>query len=383
MDKKSISVIVVLTFCLLLCSIRTSSAEPLGTAFTYQGRLIDANSPADGAYDFQFKLFDSDTVGSQVGSDVNVGDVDVIDGYFTVELDFGNVFDGTALWLEVGIREGVLADANDYITLTARQLLTATPYALYAKISEGVVGGVGITGSGSSGKIPKFLDATTLGDSVIRETDGKLGIGTNNPNRKLTVNNGGLSVFADRSGENVSFTTDYLEVNNSNEDPMLEIGDNPSDHITFHNGGSAAMKITDGKVGIGNNDPNYELDVDGDINFTGTLYKNGSVAKEVVAGILTGPPLSYPFTLDISAMGNVQPEDVIVVVSGFKKAAPGIPLNPIMIRWEITNSPYTLTLSLRVFDGLTGSEFVAGPTAPPEWANNRVELSFIATTSGI
>ena len=221
MDKKSISVVVVLTFCLFLCSVRTSSAEPLGTAFTYQGRLIDTNSPADGEYDFQFKLFDSDTDGSQVGSDVNLGDVDVIDGYFTVELDFGNVFDGIALWLEVGIREGALADTNDYTTLSARQLLTATPYALYARISEEVVGGVGITGSGSAGKIPKFLDATTLDNSVIHETDGKIGIGTANPNRKLTVNNGGLSVFSGLSGENVSFTTDYLSINNSNEDPMM------------------------------------------------------------------------------------------------------------------------------------------------------------------
>ena len=382
MNKKSISAIVVLTFYLFLCSTHSSSAEPLGTAFTYQGRLIDANNPADGEYDFQFKLFDSDTDGSQVGSDVNLGDVDVIDGYFTVELDFGNVFDGTALWLEVGIREGILADTNDYTTLTARQLLTATPYALYAKISEGVVGGVGITGSGSAGKIPKFLDATTLDNSVIYETDGKIGIGTN-PNRKLTIHNGGMSVFSGLSGENVSFTTDYLEVNNSNEDPMMEIGENPSDHITFHNGGSNAMKITDGKVGIGITDPNYELDVDGDINFTGTLYKNGSVQKEVVAGVLSGPPPAYPFLFDISAIGNVQPEDVLVVVSGFKTSAAGTPRGSIFIRWEVTNSPYTLTLSLRVFDGLTGVEYVLGPTAPQEWLGNSVELSFIATTSSI
>ena len=130
MNKKSISAIVVLTFYLFLCSTHSSSAEPLGTAFTYQGRLIDANNPADGEYDFQFKIYDAESNGTQAGEDVNIPDVDVIDGYFTVELDFGNVFTGEARWLEIGVREG---DSNDVFTvLSPRQKITALPYALYA-----------------------------------------------------------------------------------------------------------------------------------------------------------------------------------------------------------------------------------------------------------
>jgi hypothetical protein len=30
----------------------------MGTAFTYQGKLQDGGAPADGLYDFDFKLFD-------------------------------------------------------------------------------------------------------------------------------------------------------------------------------------------------------------------------------------------------------------------------------------------------------------------------------------
>lgn len=41
---------------------------PLGTAFTYQGRLTDAGSAADGIYDFELKLFDAASGGSQVAS---------------------------------------------------------------------------------------------------------------------------------------------------------------------------------------------------------------------------------------------------------------------------------------------------------------------------
>ena len=46
-----------------------SRAGPMGTAWTYQGRLIDANNVADGLYNFQFKLFDdaNTTTGNQLG----------------------------------------------------------------------------------------------------------------------------------------------------------------------------------------------------------------------------------------------------------------------------------------------------------------------------
>ena len=37
------------------------------TAFTYQGRLLDAGQPADGSYDLRFILYDADAGGSQFG----------------------------------------------------------------------------------------------------------------------------------------------------------------------------------------------------------------------------------------------------------------------------------------------------------------------------
>lgn len=102
----------------------------LGTAFTYQGRLMDGDSPADGEYDFRFSLYDSASGDSQVGSSVEVDDVTVTDGYFTVELDFGDVFDGTALWLEVEVRPG--SSTGSYTSLSPRQPLTGAPYAHHA-----------------------------------------------------------------------------------------------------------------------------------------------------------------------------------------------------------------------------------------------------------
>ncbi|MBS3784780.1 MAG: hypothetical protein KGY78_10095, partial [Anaerolineae bacterium] len=106
-------------------------AAPVGTSFTYQGRLTDGGDPADGSYDFEFTLYDDPTVGDQVGSTVPKGDETVTDGLFTVQLDFGgDVFTGDDLWLEIGVRPGDSSGAHT--TLGPRQRLTATPYAHYA-----------------------------------------------------------------------------------------------------------------------------------------------------------------------------------------------------------------------------------------------------------
>ncbi len=128
--------ILVVALGLMVCQAQLCEAVEMGTAFTYQGRLIDANDAADGLYDFQFKLYDDSNdpcSGNQVGS-FNKPDVDVIDGYFTVELDFGSsAFDGDARWLDIGVRPGVLNDPNPYTPLTPRIEITPMPYALHTR----------------------------------------------------------------------------------------------------------------------------------------------------------------------------------------------------------------------------------------------------------
>ena len=109
-------------------------AAPLGTEFTYQGVLSDAGAPAAGVFDFRFFLYDAVAGGSQVGSVVLIEDLTVADGRITTQLDFGSVFDGTALWLEVGVRDGGLTGA--YTVLSPRQELTAAPFAQHAKAAE-------------------------------------------------------------------------------------------------------------------------------------------------------------------------------------------------------------------------------------------------------
>jgi len=104
-------------------------AQPLGTAFTYQGRLVENATPATGSYDFELKLFNAPTGGAQMGSTLLRDDVAVADGLFTVSLDFGPAFTGSARWLEIGVRPG--AGTGAFTTLPARQELTPAPNALF------------------------------------------------------------------------------------------------------------------------------------------------------------------------------------------------------------------------------------------------------------
>ncbi len=151
MKSAKILTILVLALGLTFFWPEVGQASPMGTVFTYQGNLYDANYAANGLYDFAFKLYDADSDGNNVGADVNVTNVDVIDGYFTIELDFNdvNAFNGEARWLEIDVRPGDSNDPCDFVTLSPRMQITAAPYALALpairieqnEVSPNIIGG--------------------------------------------------------------------------------------------------------------------------------------------------------------------------------------------------------------------------------------------------
>ena len=47
-----------------------AAASGQTTSFTYQGKLTDGGTPANGSYDLQFALWDSAAGGGQIGSAV-------------------------------------------------------------------------------------------------------------------------------------------------------------------------------------------------------------------------------------------------------------------------------------------------------------------------
>jgi|GEM_PF-716276 len=114
-------------------------ASPLGTAFTYQGKLTDGGNPANGSYDLRFALFDAATDGTQIGSTLTNSPLGVTNGLFTITLDFGSgVFNGDVRWLEIGVRPG--ASTGGFTNLSPRTAITAVPYAILAGNASNLLG---------------------------------------------------------------------------------------------------------------------------------------------------------------------------------------------------------------------------------------------------
>ena len=111
-------------------SIAARAQENVGTAFTYQGILKDDGSNVEDTADFVFTQWDAAENGSQVGTPVFVNSVEVVDGLFSVELDFGATPYGAdeARWLEIQVRSP--AGQGEFETLSPRQRITPTPYSL-------------------------------------------------------------------------------------------------------------------------------------------------------------------------------------------------------------------------------------------------------------
>ncbi|HYE62810.1 MAG TPA: hypothetical protein VD997_12510 [Phycisphaerales bacterium] len=107
------------------------SQTPAGTAFTYQGELRIDQQLRTYVADLRFTLWDSSIAGTQVGSTVALNEVSVVENRFTCAMDFGpGVFNGQARWLQVEVRSP--PGTGVYHTMLPRQLITPTPYALYA-----------------------------------------------------------------------------------------------------------------------------------------------------------------------------------------------------------------------------------------------------------
>ncbi len=154
--------------------------------FTYQGFLKDNGVPANGTYDFLFRLYDAPTGDQPSNPPTIYTTLNVQNGLFTVTLDFGTaVWNGVDRYLDIAVRR--TGSGPVFSGLQPRVKINPTPYASYA------------------------LRPWQTSGSNIFYTNGNVGIGTNSPVHKLHVA-GGHAFFAENVGINTASPAQRLHV---------------------------------------------------------------------------------------------------------------------------------------------------------------------------
>jgi hypothetical protein len=188
----------------------STTAFSQGTAFTYQGRLNDGLTPASGAYDMVFALYNDGAQGSQVGSAETNSLVNVTNGVFTTTLDFtGAPFNGQSLWLQILVRTN---GTGSFAPLLPRQPLTPSPYAIQAANagSANSVAAGNITGTIANGSLPT---SPNFSGTVTAIGFNGNGAGVSNVNA-LTLGGFRSTNFWQLGGNNVAATQFLGSTNN-------------------------------------------------------------------------------------------------------------------------------------------------------------------------
>ena len=117
-------------FCITILS---GAVWAQGNAFSFQGRLNDGTTPANGSYDLQFRLYNAATGGTQIGTTTALHpNTTLINGVFSDTLDFGAAAfnNPNSVFIEIRIRPN--GSPNAYTILGPRQQLTVVPFAVRA-----------------------------------------------------------------------------------------------------------------------------------------------------------------------------------------------------------------------------------------------------------
>lgn len=224
----------ILTAAALIAALATQTLHAqtaAGTGFTYQGKLINAGSPATGSFDMRFSLFLDDQGTIPTGPVLDIPDVAVSAGLFTTRLDFGAQFTGFQNWLQIEISP---AGAGTYTALPLQEI-TSAPQANFS--------------------LAPWVTDTNYN---ISYTNGLVGIGTTNPVEPLTVATP-LSAYgiSHRAGT-INFAT-YL--GGGGNGAYIGTASNHPLHF-YANNSDPLMTVTPGRlVGIGTFTPAAKLHV--------------------------------------------------------------------------------------------------------------------------
>ena len=131
-------------------------------------------------------------------------------------------------------------------TLTLTQQDASTITASWTDIDSGV------TGSGTTNKIPKFTSSTAIGDSIITESSGNIGIGNTSPAFNLDVSGALRASTVTLFGSEIINTVGNLVINQNVA----------SSDFIYRNNSVEQMRIdSSGRVGINTTNPTAGLHI--------------------------------------------------------------------------------------------------------------------------
>jgi hypothetical protein len=204
------------------------SARAQSSAFTYHGRLNNNGTPVTGAYDMQFSVYDADAAGQLVAGPVSLNALGVANGLFQARIDFGaGVFTGPARWLEIQVRP---AGNGNYETLSPRQELTSSPYAIRAQTA-------GTAADVSNGSVVKSLNS--LRDDVALAAGANVTIAPNGNTLTISSTGPGGTVWS-LNGANAFYNAGNVGIGSSAPNHRLRISGGPG---WTANGWAGAMEI--------------------------------------------------------------------------------------------------------------------------------------------
>lgn len=348
-----------------------SDASALSTAFTYQGQLRYNGTLAQGTYRLQFSLWDAAVNGNSLGAEEE--SVTANNGLFTVTLNAtgqlgADPFNGDARWLEIRVctSNPMIPCGLSGTTLTPRQLLTATPYALGLRPGAHIRGSayqvVKIESDAPTGSIPaavtgemiSALDGVGVYGSNLSNAPGSAGAGVWGRTLNLAgagvkgtafngsvgvlgeaVTNGGIGVKAVTNGTTLSSPALFAEATNTKAAEPAGIAIYGLNH-----GGDATIVARN----MGTGDTFRSLNQAGNVIFRVTttgrvvtsavqIYGGGDVAERFQAPADAKIEPGTLMVIDDAHPGQLKPSEsaydtkVAGVVSGAGGIKPGMILN--------------------------------------------------------
>jgi len=234
---------------LLAALVATQAPAQSSSSFTYQGELTQSGTLVNDVCDFTFEVC---TV--PVGDDcyptvVTMTGVSVVDGRFTVELDFPvTYFESAGRWLRIGVR--CPAGSGAYTTLSPNQPITHAPFAIRTR-------------------------------GIAVDPEGNVGIGTESPEARLHVEgddaslrlensaSAGSSVIEDRESIQLTVTKNA----SPGEEAIVDVSPHPLDGASragvrfFRYTNTSGQKYVHFLRGNHTSSPSAAIGVDGDASW--------------------------------------------------------------------------------------------------------------------